>query len=88
MSGIRWSYSRRLALLGAMAVMPLVSPAAASATTPTSLAPASGASFEAENPPTFTATDNPPFGQLYLHFRPHLYSTPRDGSTRTSPSQA
>ena len=88
MSGIRWSYSRRLALLGAMAVMPLVSPAAASATTPTLLAPASGASFEADNLPPSPRRTTRRLVSCICAFRPHLYSTPRDGSTRTSPSQA
>jgi hypothetical protein len=48
-------------VLGAVtAVIMLALPATASATSPSLQAPASGSSFEAESPPTFVATDDPP----------------------------
>lgn len=58
MSGVRRWYSRVFALLGVISTFALLLPAAASATAPTLQAPASGSSFEAENPPSFTATDD------------------------------
>jgi hypothetical protein len=51
---------RRLLVVALTAALALTLPATASATSPSLQAPASGSSFEAESPPTFVATDDPP----------------------------
>jgi hypothetical protein len=56
----RWNAGLLLVLLAASTVLAL--PGVASAAVPSLVSPAPGASFEAENPPTFVATDGPEIG--------------------------
>jgi hypothetical protein len=53
-----------IALLAALASFTFV--ATASAATPSPQAPSPGSTFEAENPPSFSATDSPPLGSVWL----------------------
>jgi len=57
---------RRLIALLATAAASLTFVASASAATPSPQAPGPGSSFEAEDPPTFSATASPPLGTVWL----------------------
>jgi len=57
---------RTLIALLATTAASLTFVASASAATPSPQAPAPGSSFEAEDPPTFSATDSPPLGPVWL----------------------